>query len=76
MESITIQDKKHQLIFALGDLRAIESVILTLGDDKEYANAYEALKVLDKVLTSIIDDIPEAVDVISAALVKEHVQQE
>ena len=76
MDAITIQDKKQQLIFALDDLRAIQSVILTVGDHEEYANAYEALKVIDRALTPIIDDIQEAVDGIGAALVKEHVQQE
>lgn len=68
MDSITIKDKTKQLTFAVDDLKAISSIILTVGDHEEYANAYEALKVIDKALTSITDDIQEAVDGICAAL--------
>lgn len=76
MDAITIQDKKKQLEFALDDLRAVQSIILTVGDHEEYANAYEALKVIDRALISITDDIQEAIDGIGASLVREHVQQE
>ena len=62
MDSITIQDKTRQLKFAVDDLKAISSIILTVGDHEEYANAYEALKVIDRALTSITEDIQEAID--------------
>lgn len=76
MDAITIQDNKQTLIFAVDDLRAIRSLILTVGDHEEYANAYEALKVIDRALTPIIDGIQAAIDGVDAELVKEHVQQE
>ena len=70
MDSITIKDKTKQLTFAVDDLKAISSIILTVGDHEEYANAYEALKVIDRSLNSIIDDIQVAIDGIDAELVK------
>lgn len=70
MDTIAINDSKQQLIFANDDLRAIRSIILTVGDHEEYANAYEALKVIDRSLNSIIDDIQVAIDGIDAELVK------
>ena len=76
MDTITIQDKVWQLIFALDDLKAIRSIILTVGDHEEYANAYEALKVIERALASITDDIQDAVDGIGEAIEKENVQQE
>lgn len=76
MDTITIHDCNQQLKFALDNLRAIRSIILTVDDHEEYANAYEALIVIDRALVSITDDIQEAVDGIDAALVGEHVQQE
>ena len=76
MDLIRIHDKNQLLKFALDDLRAIRSIILTVDDHEEYANAYETLKVIDRALVSITDDIQEAVNGIDAALVKEHVQQE
>ena len=57
MDLITIKDKKKQLTFALDDLKAISSIILTVGDHEEYANAYEALKVIDRALTYFIVNI-------------------
>ena len=68
MDAITIQDKMKQLTFALDDLKAIRSIILTVGDHGEYENAYEALKVIDRALTSIVDDIQGAIDSIDAEL--------
>ena len=68
MDLITIQDKMKQLAFALDDLKAIRSIILTVGDHEEYANAYEALKVIDRALSSIVDDIQGAIDSIDAEL--------
>ena len=76
MDSITIQDKTRQLTFALDDLKAISSIILTVGDHEEYANAYEALKVIDRALTSITEDIQEAIDGIETALEKKPVREE
>jgi len=76
MDLITIKDKKKQLTFALDDLKAISSIILTVGDHEEYANAYEALKVIDRALTSITDDIQDAVDGIGVALEKKPVREE
>ena len=76
MDTIAIYNNNRQLIIAVDDLKAIRSIILTVGDHEEYANAYEALKVIDRALTTIIDDIQEVVDGIGAELVKEDVQQE
>ena len=74
MDTIAIYDNNQKLIIAVDDLRAIRSMILTVGDHEEYANAYEALKVIDWALMTIIDDVQEAIDSIDAALKKEHVQ--
>lgn len=76
MDTITIQDNNQNLKFAVDDLKAISSIILTVGDHEEYDNAYEALKVIDRALTPIIDDIQEVINGISTELVKEHVQRE
>ncbi len=76
MDSITIQDKTRQLKFAVDDLKAISSIILTVGDHEEYANAYEALKVIDRALTSITEDIQDAIDGIETALEKKPVREE
>ena len=74
MDTVAIYDNNRKLIIAVNDLRAIRSMILTVGDHEEYANAYEALKVIDRALMTIIDDVQEAIDSIDAALKKEHVQ--
>ena len=66
-----IQDNNQLLKFACEDLRCIQSLILTVTDHPEYANAYEALKVIDRALHSIVDDIQETIDSIDAALIKE-----
>ena len=76
MDLIRIHDKNQLLKFALDDLRAIRSIILTVDDHEEYANAYEALKVIDRALTSITDDIQDAVDGIGVALEKKPVREE
>lgn len=73
MDTIAIYDNNRKLVIAVDDLKAIRSMILTVGDHEEYANAYEALKVIDRALTSIIDDMQEAIDGIDIALKKEHV---
>ena len=73
MDTVAIYDNNRKLIIAVDDLKAILSMILTVGDHEEYANAYEAMKVIDKALTSIIDDMQEAIDGIDTALKKEHV---
>lgn len=71
MDSTTIYDSNQKLIIALDDLRAIRSMILTVGDHVEYENAYEAIKVIDRALIPIIADIQEAIDTIDVALMKE-----
>lgn len=48
MDTIAIHDKSQLLKFAVDDLKAVRSIILTVADHEEYANAYEALKVIDR----------------------------
>ena len=67
MDTVAIYDSNQKLIIAVDDLKAIRSMILTVGDHEEYANAYEALKVIDRALIPIIDDVQEAIDMIDAA---------
>ena len=74
-----IQDNSQLLKFACEDLRGVQSLILTVTDHPEYANAYEVLKVIDRALRSITDDVQEAIDNIDTALTKmkeENVQQD
>ena len=66
-----IQDNNQLLKFACYDLRGIQSMILTVTDHPEYANAYEMLGVIDRALKSITDDIQEAIDNIDGAFLKE-----
>ena len=66
-----IQDKTQLLKFACEDLKSIQSLILTVTDHPEYANAYEILGVIDRALNSIIDDIQESIDSIDKAFLKE-----
>ena len=66
-----IQDKTQLLKFTCEDLKSIQSLILTVTDHPEYANAYEILGVIDRALNSIIDDIQESIDSIDKALLKE-----
>ena len=66
-----IQDNNRLLKFACEDLRGVRSLILTVTDHPEYANAYDALSVIDRALRSIIDDIQEAIDNIDGAFLKE-----
>ena len=62
--------------FVCDDLKNIQSVILTVGDHQEYANAEETLKVIGRALDSIINDIQEAIDSIGRQQRKaEYVQQ-
>lgn len=70
MDAITIQNERQRLVIAVDDLKAISSMILTVGDHEEYANAYEVLKVIGRALTPIIDDIQEAINEIGAELKK------
>ena len=56
-----IQDSNQLLKFACEDLRGIQSIILTVNDHPEYANAREALGVIDRALCSIIGDMQEAI---------------
>ena len=64
-----IYDSNRQLKYANDDLRAIRSMILTTGHT-EYDNAYDTLKVIDKALEAIIEDIQRAVNDIDTALSK------
>ena len=57
MDLISVHDKNQLLRFAVDDLKALRSIILTVADHEEYANAYEALKVIDRALSPIIGDI-------------------
>ena len=66
-----IQDNNQLLKFACEDLRGVRSLILTVTDHPEYANAYDTLSVIDRALRSIIDDIQEAIDNIDGAFLKE-----
>ena len=65
-----IQDNNQLLKFACHDLRGIQSMILTVTDHPEYANAYEILGVIDRALGSITRDIQEAIDRIDEALLE------
>ena len=69
MKMTDIYDSNHALIAACDDLKAIQSIILTVGEHDEYANAYETLTVIDHALNSIVSDIQEAVDTIDKALI-------
>lgn len=75
MDLITIQDNNLKLKIVLDNLEAMRSIILTVGDHEEYANAYEALKVIDLALIPIISDIQEVIDSVNEEVKKEHVQQ-
>ena len=66
-----IQDGNQLLKFACEDLRGIQSIILTVNDHPEYANAHEALGVIDRALCSIIGDMQEAIGRIDKALKQE-----
>lgn len=66
-----IQDNNQLLIFACEDLRSVQSLILTVTDHPEYANAYEMLGVIDRALKSITDDIQEVINNIDKSLMKE-----
>ena len=66
-----IQDSNQLLKFACEDLRGIQSIILTVNDHPEYANAHEALVVIDRALCSIIGDMQEAIGRIDKALKQE-----
>ena len=63
-----IQDNNQLLRFACEDLRGVQSLILTVTDHPEYANAYQVMSVIDRALSSIVNDIQEAIDNIDGAL--------
>ena len=63
-----IQDNNLLLKYAYEDLRGVQSMILTVTDHPEYANAYEALGVIERALCSITEDIREAIDNIDRVL--------
>lgn len=66
-----IQDNKLLLIFACDDLRGVQSLILTVTDHPEYANAYDVLGVINRALGSITCDIQKAIDNIDKTLKEE-----
>ena len=68
MDTLGIRDSSSQLKVACEDLKAIRSVLLTVSDHEEYDNAVHALRVIDRALGPIIDDIQEAVDTIDKSL--------
>lgn len=63
-----IQDNNQLHKFAYEDLRRVQSMTLTVTDYPEYANAYEALEVIERALCSITEDIREAIDNIDRVL--------
>ena len=65
-----IQDNNQLLKLACNDLRGIQSMILTVTDHPEYANAYEILGVIDRALSTITKDIQEAIDGIDKSLLE------
>lgn len=71
-----IQDNYQLLKFAYEDLRGIQSMIFTVTDHPEYANAYEVLGVIDRALGSITEDIQEALDNIDRALKEDRIDAE
>ena len=44
MGTIAIYDNNRKLMIEVDDLKSVRLMILTIGDNEEYANAYEALK--------------------------------
>ncbi len=66
-----IQNNNQLLKFVCEDLRSVQSLILTVTDHPEYANANEMLGVMDKALKSITDDIQGAIYNIDKSLMKE-----
>ena len=70
MTMTDIHDNNQLLKFACEDLRSVQSLILTVTDHPEYANAYATLSVIDRALRSITEDIQEAIDNIDKALNK------
>lgn len=63
-------DRSRRLTAACDGLRAVRSMMLTVGAHGEYANAYEAPKVIDRAPESIIGEMQDAIDAIDAALIK------
>ena len=70
MTMTEIQDNNQTLKFACEDLRGVQSLILTVTDHPEYANAYQVMNVIDRALSSIVNDMQEAIDNIDEALSK------
>ena len=68
MTMTDIQDNNQLLKFACEDLRGVQSLLLTVTDHPEYANAYQVMGVIDRALSSIVDDLQEAIDNIDEAL--------
>ena len=68
MDTTEIRDSRSKLKEACDDLMALRSVVLTVSDHPEYANATHALRVIDRALGPIVDDIQEAIDTIDKSL--------
>ena len=70
MTMTDIHDNNQLLKFACEDLRGVQSLILTVTDHPEYANAYQVMGVIGRALNSIVNDMQEAIDNIDEALSK------
>lgn len=53
-------DSSRRLTAACDDIRAVRSMMFTVGDQEEYANAYDALKVIGRAPESIIGEMQDA----------------
>ena len=70
MTMTDIHDNNQLLKFACEDLRGVQSLILTVTDHPEYANAYQVMGVIGRALNSIVNDMQEAINNIDEALSK------
>ena len=62
MDTTEIRDSRSKLKEACDDLMALRSVVLTVSDHPEYANATHALKVIDRAEDGTLTVAPESVD--------------
>ena len=73
MNRINLKDGNRQIKTVCEELRAVCSVIMTIGDHPEYDNANEALAVIERALTPIIADLEDVVQTFDAELNEETV---
>lgn len=71
MNRTNLSDCSRQIKTACEDLRAVCSVILTIGDHPEYDNANETLTVIGRALTPIIADLENVAQTFDAELNEE-----